>query len=151
MTTDIDPEALVDCGCCNGAGRVPRDFLPLQSGVGNIANAVLGALGANPDIPTFEMYSEVIQDSVIDLISAGKIRFATGTSLTIGKEKLTAFYDNLEFFRPCILLRPQEITNNPEVIRSPGVTATSPAVESISPESIFKNVDFPEPLAPISP
>src|SRR5574344_985979 len=49
-------------------GIIPSTFLPLQSGVGNIANAVLGALGRNHTIPAFEMYTEVIQDSVIDLI-----------------------------------------------------------------------------------
>jgi len=119
------------------AGRVPREFLPLQSGVGNIANAVLGALGANPDIPSFEMYSEVIQDSVIDLISAGKIRFATGTSLTIGKEKLLSFYNDLEYFRPRVLLRPQEITNNPEIIRRLGIITVNTAIEV----DLFGNVN----------
>jgi len=118
-------------------GRVPREFLPLQSGVGNIANAVLGAMGANPDIPSFEMYSEVIQDSVIDLISSEKIRFATGTSLTVGKEKLKAFYDELEFFRSRILLRPQEITNNPEVIRRLGIITVNTAIEV----DLFGNVN----------
>jgi acetyl-CoA hydrolase len=119
------------------AGRVPREFLPLQSGVGNIANAVLGALGANPDIPTFEMYSEVIQDSVVDLIRSGKIRFATGTSLTVGAEKLKAFYDDLEFFRPRVLLRPQEITNNPEMVRRLGIITVNTAIEV----DIFGNVN----------
>ena len=37
----------------------------MQSGVGNIANAVLGALGRDKTIPAFEMYTEVIQNSVI--------------------------------------------------------------------------------------
>lgn len=49
-------------------GIIPPSFLPLQSGVGNIANAVLGALGRAESIPPFEMYTEVIQNSVIDLI-----------------------------------------------------------------------------------
>ena len=34
-------------------GRIPKQFLPLQSGVGNIANAVLAALGQSQDIPAF--------------------------------------------------------------------------------------------------
>jgi len=119
------------------AGRVPNEFLPLQSGVGNIANAVLGALGANADIPVFEMYSEVIQDSVIDLIRSGKIRFATGTSLTVGKEKLGAIYEDLEFFRPRVLLRPQEITNNPEIVRRLGIITVNTAIEV----DIFGNVN----------
>ncbi|BET66542.1 acetyl-CoA hydrolase/transferase family protein [Opitutales bacterium ASA1] len=119
------------------AGRVPRDFLPLQSGVGNIANAVLGSLGAHPGIPAFEMYSEVIQDSVVDLVRSGKIRFATGTSLTVSKDTLTAFYDDLEFYRSRILLRPQEITNNPEIVRRLGIISVNTAIEL----DIFGNVN----------
>ena len=41
------------------SGRVPKCFLPIQSGVGDIANAVLGALGKHPDIPAFEMLDAV--------------------------------------------------------------------------------------------
>ena len=54
-------------------GTMRKGLLPLQSGVGDIANAVLGALGDHPDIPPFEMYTEVIQDSVIDLINNGNV------------------------------------------------------------------------------
>jgi tRNA A37 methylthiotransferase MiaB len=50
-------------------GIIPSTFLPLQSGVGNIANAVLSALGKDPSIPPFEMYTEVIQNSVIKLVN----------------------------------------------------------------------------------
>jgi acetyl-CoA hydrolase len=119
------------------AGRVPREFLPLQSGVGNIANAVLGALGANNDIPPFQMFSEVIQDSVISLIRSGKVKFVTGTSLTIGLDCLNDFYRDLEFFRPRVLLRPQEITNNPELVRRLGIITVNTAIEV----DIFGNVN----------
>ena len=54
-------------------GIIPPTFLPLQSGVGNIANAVLGALGRDKTIPAFEMYTEVIQNSVIGLIREGRV------------------------------------------------------------------------------
>lgn len=37
-------------------GIIPSTFLPLQSGVGNIANAVLGALGRDKTIPAFEIH-----------------------------------------------------------------------------------------------
>lgn len=119
------------------ARRIPPEFLPLQSGVGNIANAVLGALGTHPDIPSFDLYSEVIQDSVIALLRSGKIRFATGTSLTVGAEVLKAFYRDLEFFRPRLLLRPQEITNNPEIVRRLGIISVNTAIEI----DLFGNVN----------
>lgn len=119
------------------AGRIPSEFLPLQSGVGNIANAVLAALGANPDIPKFEMFSEVIQDSVITLIREGKCRFVTGTSLTVSPDVLKEVYDNLEFYKSRILLRPQEITNNPEMVRRLGIISINTAIEV----DLFGNVN----------
>ncbi len=66
-------------------GRIPGDFLPLQSGVGNTANAVLAALGAHAAIPPFTLYSEVLQDAVIELIDQGHCRFASATSLTLSQ------------------------------------------------------------------
>ena len=111
------------------AGRIPQEFLPIQSGVGNIANAVLGALGANPNIPPFEMYSEVIQDSVIGLMRSGDVTFASATSLTVSPAILDEVYANLEFFKQRMVLRPQEISNNPEVVRRLGIISINTAIE----------------------
>ncbi|MCU0750586.1 MAG: succinate CoA transferase [Akkermansiaceae bacterium] len=119
------------------AGRIPKSFLPIQSGVGNIANAVLGAMGANPDIPPFEMFSEVVQDSVIELMKSGDITFASGTSLTVSPSLLTEIYENLDFFKDRIVLRPQEISNNPELIRRLGIISINTAIEV----DIFGNVN----------
>ena len=77
-------------------GRIPSSFLPIQSGVGNIANAVLGALGENKDIPPFEMYTEVIQDSVVGLMKEGRVKFASGCSLTVGADKLQDIIDHID-------------------------------------------------------
>ncbi len=118
-------------------GRIPKSFLPIQSGVGNVANAVLGAMGAHPDIPPFEMYSEVIQDSVIDLMRNGQITFASGTSITVNPELLKSIYDDLDFFRSRIVLRPQEISNNPEIVRRLGIISINTALEV----DLFGNVN----------
>ncbi|MCB1123159.1 MAG: succinate CoA transferase, partial [Verrucomicrobiae bacterium] len=118
-------------------GRIPPEFLPVQSGVGNIANAVLGAMGEHPDIPTFQMFTEVIQDSVITLMDHGKVSFATGTSLTVSQPVLKKIYDNLEFYRWKMLLRPQEITNNPEMVRRLGIISVNTALEV----DVFGNVN----------
>jgi acetyl-CoA hydrolase len=83
------------------------------------------------------MYSEVIQDSVIQLVRSGKVKFATGTSLTIAKDMLLKFYQDLEFFRSRILLRPQEITNNPEIVRRLGIITINTALEV----DIFGNIN----------
>jgi succinate CoA transferase len=119
------------------SGRIPKEFLPIQSGVGNIANAVMASLGTNPEIPTFEMYTEVIQDSVIDLLNSGKIRFASGCSLTITTPVLNRIYENLEFYRDKIVLRPQEMSNSPELARRLGLITINTALEA----DIFGNVN----------
>jgi succinate CoA transferase len=120
------------------AGRIPKAFLPIQSGVGNIANAVLGALGSHPDIPAFEMYTEVLQDSVVKLLQQERIKFASSCSLTVSKQMLQLVYGNLDwFFRKRILLRPQEISNHPEVVRRLGIISINTAIEV----DIFGNVN----------
>jgi succinate CoA transferase len=111
------------------AGRIPPSFLPLQSGVGNIANAVLGALGRNPAIPAFEMYTEVLQDSTIPLIEAGRLKFASTASLALSPEASRYVYGNLNMFRNRIILRPQEISNNPEIARRLGIISMNTAIE----------------------
>jgi len=118
-------------------GVIPKEFLPIQSGVGNIANAVLGSLGSNPDIPTFQMYTEVIQDSVIALMKEGNVSFASGCSLTISPKILDEVYANFDFFRDKFILRPQEISNNPEVVRRLGLITINTALEA----DIFGNVN----------
>lgn len=118
-------------------GRIPASFLPLQSGVGNIANAVLAALGEHKGIPDFEMYTEVIQDSVIQLMETGRIKFASGCSLTVSQEMLSHVYDNLDFFHERIVLRPQEISNSPEVARRLGIVSMNTALEV----DLFGNVN----------
>jgi acetyl-CoA hydrolase len=112
------------------SGRIPPEFLPLQSGVGDIANAVLGALGAHPEIPRFCMYSEVLQDATLALLREGKLKFASGCSLTLSPPALKAFYDDLSALRSRIVLRPQEISNNPEIVRRLGIISVNTAIEA---------------------
>lgn len=119
------------------AGLIPSSFLPIQSGVGNIANAVLGSLGSNPDIPPFEMYTEVVQDAVVDLMKSGKCKFASGCSLTVSDSLMDEIIANVDFYRDKILLRPQEISNSPEVARRIGIISINTALEA----DIFGNIN----------
>ena len=119
------------------AGRLPKSFLPLQSGVGNVANAVLGCMGENEAIPPFTVYTEVIQDAVIKLMEQGRVTFASGCSLSVSHEALREIYSRLDFFKDKLLLRPQEISNNPEVVRRLGVITINTALEA----DIFGNVN----------
>ncbi len=111
------------------AGRIPNSFLPFQAGVGNVANGVMAALGAHPEIPPFYMYSEVFQNAMFDLMESGNLLGASATSLTISADKLSQLVNNMDFFGPRIVLRPQEISNNPGIIRRLGVIALNTALE----------------------
>ena len=119
------------------AGRIPSSFLPVQSGVGNVANAVLGSMGDNKEIPAFNIYTEVIQDAVVKLMNEGRVKFASGCSLSVSLEALNEIYSNLDFFKDKILLRPQEISNNPEVVRRMGLITINTALEA----DIFGNIN----------
>jgi acetyl-CoA hydrolase len=110
-------------------GLIPKSFLPIQSGVGDTANAVLQAMGQHQDIPQFDMYTEVIQDAVVALMKKDKVRFASGCSLTVTNPVLKDIYSNIEFFRSKFLLRPQEITNSPEIVRRLGILSVNTAIE----------------------
>ena len=107
------------------AGRIPKRFLPLQSGIGATANAVFKALGEAPEIPPFEMYSEILQDAVISGSSgAMHVRLRNRAHRHPGDHG----YDHrrMPFFRRHLILRPQEISNNPEIIRRLGIISSTP-------------------------
>jgi len=110
------------------AGRIPAGLLPLQSGVGSVANAVMGGF-VDSEFTDLEVYTEVIQDSMLDLADAGKLKFASGCSITPSPAGLKRFYANLDIYRKIMMLRPQEISNNPEVARRIGVIAMNTAIE----------------------
>ncbi len=121
------------CGFLIGemrSGRLPKSFLPIQSGVGNVANAVLFGLGDAPEIPQFEMYTEVIQDAVIELMKMGKCKFGSTCSLTLSDKMESEVLHNLDFFRDKLVIRPAELSNSPEVIRRLGVIAMNTALEA---------------------
>ena len=118
-------------------GIIPSSFLPLQSGVGNIANAVLGALGGDKNVPAFEMYTEVLQESVVDLIRAGRVKFGSTCSLSVTNECLQGIYDDFDFFKDKLVIRPSEISNSPEIIRRLGIIAMNTAIEA----DIYGNVN----------
>lgn len=109
-------------------GRLTKELLPLQSGVGSVANAVLAGLGKS-DFENLVCYTEVIQDSMLELIDTNKVLFASGTAITPSEEGLEKFKENIKVYRDRIILRPQEISNHPEIIRRLGVIAMNTAIE----------------------
>ncbi|MCH5236310.1 MAG: succinate CoA transferase [Muribaculaceae bacterium] len=118
-------------------GAIPHEFLPIQSGVGNIANAALYGLADNPAIPRFEMYTEVVQDAVMELMETGKCSFASTCALAFSDDAMLRFMDNINFYRDKLLMRPGEISNHPEVVRRLGLIAMNTALEC----DIYGNVN----------
>jgi succinyl-CoA:acetate CoA-transferase len=117
-------------------GRLPASLLPIQSGVGNIANAVLTGLLDSP-FENMTAYTEVIQDGMLDLIDAGKIRIASATAFSLSPEAAVALNADMTRFRSKMILRPQEISNHPELIRRLGCVAMNGLIEA----DIYGNVN----------
>ncbi len=110
------------------AGHMPKNLLPLQSGVGNVANAVMAGF-VDSDLEDLSVYTEVIQDGMLDLIDAGKLKFASGTAFSPSPEGMARFYKDVAKYKKYLLLRPEEISNSPEVVRRIGVIAMNTAIE----------------------
>jgi succinyl-CoA:acetate CoA-transferase len=108
--------------------RLPPN-MPWQSGVGGVANAVLAGFEENENFFNIDIYSEVLQDSVLDLIDLGKVRAASGSALTLSEKARDRFFNEIARYRDKIVLRPVEISNSPEVIRRLGVIAINTAIE----------------------
>jgi succinyl-CoA:acetate CoA-transferase len=111
------------------AGRLPSTLTPLQSGVGNIANAVLVGLNEGP-FEKMTSYTEVIQDGMLDMLDSGKLTVASATAFSVSPAGQERFLKNIERYRKQIILRPQEISNHPEVIRRLGCIAMNGFVEA---------------------
>jgi succinyl-CoA:acetate CoA-transferase len=110
-------------------GRMPADLLPLQSGVGNIANAVLFGLQQGK-FNNLTAYTEVIQDGMIALLKSGKMTSASATSFSLGPDMISEVYGNLRNYRRSIVLRTQDISNNPGIIRRLGVISMNAMIEA---------------------
>ncbi|KAI0602440.1 hypothetical protein F4775DRAFT_581728 [Biscogniauxia sp. FL1348] len=109
-------------------GRMPKSLLPLQSGIGNIANAVIGGLSES-NFRNLKVWTEVIQDTFLDLFDSGRLDFATATSIRFSPDGFKRFYANWESYHNKLLLRSQQVSNSPEIIRRLGVIGMNTPVE----------------------
>ncbi|WP_202757664.1 acetyl-CoA hydrolase/transferase family protein [Delftia acidovorans] len=117
-------------------GRLPKEMLPIQSGVGNVANAVLAGLLTGP-FENLLGFTEVLQDGMLDLLRAGKMSRASATSISLSGSAYRDFEENIDFYRERIILRPQEISNHPELVRRLGVIAMNSMIEA----DIYGNIN----------
>jgi len=117
-------------------GRLPRSLLPIQSGVGNIANAVLLGLNDSAFEP-MTAYTEVLQDGMLELLASGKLSMASATAFSLSPEAADLLNRDMALYRDRIVLRPQEISNHPEVVRRLGCLAMNGMIEA----DIYGNVN----------
>jgi len=111
------------------AGRLPENLLPLQSGVGSIANAVVGGLAKGP-FKNLTVFTEVLQDTMLDLFDSGKLDAASSCSLSLSEDPgFPRFFKNWDKYADKITLRPLSISNAPEPIRRLGCIAMNTPVE----------------------
>src|SRR5260221_291236 len=85
----------------------------------------------------FSSKSEVLQDGMLDLLRAGKMSRASATSISLSGSAYRDFEENIDFYRERIILRPQEISNHPELVRRLGVIAMNSMIEA----DIYGNIN----------
>jgi len=105
-----------------------HELQPLQAGIGTIANAVMHGFIDTP-FHDLKMYSEVLQDSTFELFDAGKLVFASGSSITLSSAMNERVMPRLADYKSRLILRPQEVSNHPEVIRRLGIIGINTALE----------------------
>ncbi|KAJ3935753.1 MAG: acyl-CoA carboxylate CoA-transferase [Lentinula lateritia] len=110
------------------AGRLPRSLLPLQSGIGNVANSIIGGLAEGP-FDNVQVWTEVLQDTFLQFFDSGKLDFATATSIKFSPNGFDHFYKNWANYKDRLLLRSQQVANSPELIRRLGVIAMNTPLE----------------------
>ena len=110
-------------------GRMTESLLPLQSGVGAVANAVLRGFGSGP-FNGLSMFTEVAQDTAIDLLlDTGKMDVVSTSALSLSQQYLDRVHREASRLQGKLVLRPQEISNHPELVRRLGVISCNTALE----------------------
>ena len=110
------------------AGRLPESLAPLQSGQGNVANAVLAGLEES-GFHGLSMYTEVLQDAALNLVKKGILSCASTTGLSLSDAGQKDLFDNLDWYKERIVVRPQDLSNNAEIIQRLGTIAMNTAIE----------------------
>lgn len=117
-------------------GVFDSSLLPLQSGIGSVANAVFRSIGKK-DYHDLVMYTEVCQDSALELLEKGVIKGISSSALCLTAEARQRVKDNISWYKERIVLRPQEISNCGEAINRLDVISINTPLEM----DIYGNVN----------
>ncbi len=82
-------------------------------------------------------YTEVIQDGMLQLLRSGRLDMVSATAFSLSPEATAALNVGMADYRSRIVLRPQEISNHPEVIRRLGCLALNSMIEA----DIYGNIN----------
>lgn len=85
--------------------------------------------GGQANFKGLKVWTEVLQDSFLDLFDSGNLDFATATSIRFSPDGFKRFYEGWDRYFNKLLLRSQQVSNNPEIIRRLGVIGMNTPVE----------------------
>jgi acyl-CoA hydrolase len=66
---------------------------------------------------------------VLPLLENGRCRFASTCALTLSPDAMRGLIERIDYFKKRIVLRPQEISNHPEIVRRLGIISMNTAIE----------------------
>jgi acyl-CoA hydrolase len=102
---------------------------PIQSGVGNIANAIVGELYRSP-FQKLRFWTEVFQDGMMRCLEdPDKFEYASATAISFSSEASLSFTRNFCLCRDRIVLRPMWVSNSPELVTRLFVIAMNTPLE----------------------
>lgn len=108
--------------------RLPDNLLPLEIGLGSVADCILRAL-VNSGFRKLEIFTAVIGGGVLKVIESGNVLAVSTNALLFCLEDQRYLYQNLDRFKNNIIIRPVDVTNAPEVIARLGVISINSALE----------------------
>lgn len=116
--------------------RLHLSLLPLHAGAGPVPDAVLAGL-QKAEFEHLTAYTDTIGDGLLDLLDSGKLIGVSATSLGLSEAGSRRFDGDVHHYKGRVLLRPQEISNHPEVICRLGLIA----IDSMAEVDIHGNVN----------
>lgn len=109
-------------------GHLPKNLPPIQSGIGSVGNAVLFGL-ADSGFKDLKLFTEVVQDGGMKMLENGVLSSVSATAISLSEECREKFYQELPYYKNRIVLRSQEISNHPGLIRRMGLIAINTPIE----------------------
>lgn len=103
-------------------------LFPIQTGFGNLTNAIVGALGAS-NFRDIEFFCGGVVADHLDLMEAGKTRAISTGSLQMGTKTIDLLRKKPELFREQVVIRSMDVANNGETIARLGVIALNSGIE----------------------